>query len=128
MTYGSYVYNPGGHRGTEPRPYSKDVIEKNQFREDDWRASHLRTFKRKALNKIDLKDLQDSNGEYYKMTYDQAIMLPVLEIAGERSEFIIDVLHVYNRTNPLNVDKSKGQKQYAISQEIRKKKKYEAMT
>ena len=62
------------------------------------------------------------------MTYDQAIMLPVLEIAGERSEFIIDVLHVYNRTNPLNVDKSKGQKQYAISQEIRKKKKYEAMT
>ena len=127
ITYGSYVYNPGGLRGTEPRAYSKDVIEKNQFREDDWRASHLRTFKRKAWNKIDLKDLQDSSGEFYKMTYDQAIMLPVLEIAGDRSEFIFDVLHVYNRTNPLNVDKSKGQKQYAISQEIRKKKKYKAM-
>jgi hypothetical protein len=125
MTYGSYVFNPSGQRGPEPSEYSAEVIKTNSFRQDQWRASHLRTFKYKLWKHINLEDLKDENGEYYKMTYDQAIMLPLLEMASERSKFIPEVLHVYNKENPLNVDKAKAQEQYELAQKIRKKRSYE---
>jgi|3_EtaG_2_1085321.scaffolds.fasta_scaffold14048_2 hypothetical protein len=124
MTYGSYVFSQFGQRGPEPSEYSEEVIMANSFRQDKWRASHLRTFKYKLWKHINLEDLKDENDEYYKMTYDQAIMLPLLEIASERSKFIPEILHVYNKENPLNVDKTKAQEQYELAQTIRNKKPY----
>ena len=58
------------------------------------------------------------------MTYDQAIMLPFLEMSAERSKYIPDILHVYNKQNPLNVDKIKAQKQTNLAKYIRNKKRY----
>ena len=127
MTYGSYVFHPHGFRGPEPSEYSPDVIDNNAFRQDKWRASHLRTFKYKLWEHLKLEDLKDKEGNYYQMTYDQAIMLPLLELAGAKSQFIPEVLHVYNKENPLNVDKIKAQKQTAIAQEIRSKVPYERL-
>ena len=71
-----------------------------------------------------MEDLKDSDGHYYQMTYDQAIMLPLLEMAGTRAKFIPEILHVYNKENPLNVDKIKTQKQVATATEIRHKPAY----
>jgi hypothetical protein len=51
-------------------------------------------------------------------------MLPLLEMSSERSKYLDKIMHVYNRTNPLNVDKVKQQLQYNTSLEIRKKKPY----
>lgn len=124
MTYGSYVLSPGGNKGPEPSEYPKEVIKNNNFREDAWRASHLRSFKYKLWKNLDLEDLKGDDGEYYPMTYDQAIMLPLLEMSSERSKFISDCLYVYNKENPLNVDKIKAQKQYELAKKIRAKKKY----
>ena len=124
MTYGSYVFYPGGVRGPEPSEYSDDVIRTNSFRQDQWRASHLRTFKYSLWKHIDHNDLKDENGKYFKMTYDQAIMLPLLEMAGDQATFIPEILHVYNKDNPLNIDKNKAQEQYALAQKIRSKKPY----
>jgi len=124
VTYGSYVYYPNGQRGVEPSKYSNEVIENNGFRKDKWRASHLRTFKTKAWKQIDLKDLKCSEGKYYKMAYDQALMLPLLEICGDRIHFVDKILHVYNRQNPLNVDKIKQKEQFLTAQKIRSKKSY----
>ena len=124
MTYGSYVFHPRGIRGPEPSPYPPEVIENNAFRQDKWRASHLRTFKYKLWKNIKMEDLKDSDGHYYQMTYDQAIMLPLLEMAGTRAKFIPEILHVYNKENPLNVDKIKTQKQVATATEIRHKPAY----
>ena len=124
MTYGSYVFNPAGVRGPEPSEYSGEVIKTNSFRKDQWRASHLRTFKYGLWKHIDHNDLKDESGDYYKMTYDQAIMLPLLEMAGNRSAYIPETLHVYNKDNPLNIDKNKAQEQYALAQKIRSKKPY----
>ena len=124
LTYGSYVMHPYGILGPEPSKYPNEVVENNLYRQDQWRASHLRTFRKHLWDKIDHKDLQDSNGEYYKMAYDQAIMLPLLEMAGPRSKYIPEVLHVYNKENPLNVDKVKTQEQVKTAQEIRSKKSY----
>lgn len=127
MTYGTYVYFPNGLIGVEPSEYPDEVIENNSFRKDKWRASHLRTFKTKLWKNIDKDDLKDPSGDYYQTAYDQALMLPLLELSGHNSCYIDKVLHVYNRDNPLNVDKIKQKLQYETAQEIRKKKPYERL-
>ena len=124
LTYGSYVYTPVGSRGVEPSQYPADVVKNNSFREDQWRASHLRTFKHSLWKHLNHDDLKDEQGDYYKMTYDQAIMLPLLEMASERAKYIPDILHVYNKDNPLNIDKNKGQEQYELALKIRSKPSY----
>ena len=124
MTYGSYAYNPTGQKGVEPSEYPEDVLKDNLFREDQWRASHLRSFKYKIWKKIKKQDLQDNKQQFYKMAYDQAIMLPLLEMASERATYVDKCLYVYNKNNPLNVDKIKEKEQYETSLEIRKKPKY----
>ena len=127
LTYGSYVYHPMGTRGVEPSEYPEEVIKNNAFRQDKWRASHLRTFKYNLWKELDHKDLKDKEGNYFKMTYDQAIMLPLLEMASERSKYIPDLLHVYNKENPLNIDKNKALEQSALAQKIRAKKPYKRL-
>ncbi len=126
MTYGSYVYAPHGNKGVEPSQYPEDVIKNNSFRSDQWRASHLRTFKHKLWKEIDHNDLKNEEG-YYKVAYDQAIMLPLLEMAAERAIYIPEVMHVYNRVNPLNVDKIKQEEQFNTAQEVRAKKPYQRL-
>ena len=84
----------------------------------------MRSFKTHVWNKIDIEDLKDEDG-FYKMAYDQAIMLPMLEMSRERAEYISEILYVYNRDNPNNVDKVKQQEQYKTAQNIRKKRSYE---
>ena len=125
VTYGSYVLHPHAFRGPEPSSYPKEVVENNGYREDSWRASHLRTFKHSLWKKIRDADLRDESGKYYEVAYDQAIMLPLLELAGHRAKYIDSILHTYNKENPLNVDKNKAQKQSQTAAEIRKKTRYE---
>ena len=124
LTYGSYVYHPMGTRGVEPSEYPKEVVQKNTYRQDQWRASHLRSFKYSLWGHLNHDDLKDEHGEYYKMTYDQAIMLPLLEMSSERAKHIPDILHVYNKDNPLNIDKNKGKEQSALAGIIREKTPY----
>ena len=125
MTYGSYMYYPFGTEGVEPSDYPSEVVEKNTYREDDWRATHLRTFKKKLWDNINQDDFIDEDGEYYKMAYDQAMMLPMLEMAREYAAYTPEILHVYNRANVLNVDKIKQKQQYETMLRIRKRSKYE---
>ena len=122
LTYGSYVYHPRGTKGVEPSKYPDAVTNTNSYRRDIWRASHLRTFRRGLWNKLNYDDLKDKSGAYYKMTYDQAIMLPLLELADNKFKYIPEILHVYNKENPLNVDKIKAHEQTKIAKEIRHKK------
>ena len=127
LTYGSYMYYPFGSLGVEPSNYPEEVVEKNLYREDDWRASHLRTFKKKLWDNIDQQDFIDDDGEYYKTAYDQAMMLPMVEMARDRAKYISEILHVYNRANVINVDKQKQKQQYETMLRIRKKQKYERL-
>ena len=125
VTYGSYVMHPYGVRGPEPSKYPSDVVSNNLYREDKWRASHLRTFKHHLWKKINIDDLKDDEGKFYSVSYDQAIMLPLIEMASERVKYIDSVMHVYNKQNPLNVDKIKAQLQFETAQKIRQKTKYQ---
>ena len=125
MTYGSFVYYPSYTRGGEASEYPADTIKNNSYRKDQWRGSHLRTFKYKVWKEINHEDLRDTDGEYFEMTYDQAMMLPMLEMCGPKAKYVSDILYVYNSDNPNAVNKTRAKKQYNIMLDIRKKKPYD---
>ena len=128
MTYGSFVRFPDGLIGHEASEYSDSVVNEGAFRKDTWRASHLKTFKNFIWQKIAKEDLKNDEGEFYETAYDQAIMLPLLEMAGTRSKYIPEILCVYNIGNPNAVRKTRMQKQYQTMLNIRKKSPYKRLS
>ena len=128
LTYGSFVECPLGEIGKEASEYPEDVIKNNAYRLDTWRASHLKTFKFKLWKKINVDDLKDTTGNFYEMSYDQAMMLPMLEMAGEKALYIPEALYVYNTINPLAVNKTRAEKQHKLMLEIRAKKPYNRLS
>jgi len=127
MTYGSFIKYPSAHIGSEASKYPDDVIESNTYRKDIWRASHLKTFKFFLWDKIDKADFIDDDGEFYEMTYDQAIMFPMLEMSGPRAQYIDQINYVYNVSNPNAINKTRAQKQHNLMLKIRSKQKYERL-
>jgi len=124
MTYGSFVQFPHGTIGREASRYPEDVIRDGSYRKDKWRASHLKTFKSVLWNEVNVEDLRDNDGEFYEMTYDQAMMLPMLEMCGERAKYIPQVMYVYNVSNPNAVNKTRAKKQHNLMLKIRNKAPY----
>lgn len=99
MTYGTYEEYPYRSVSHIYREYPKDVVKNNSFREYQWLASHLRTFKRELLLSIDEKNFKREDGQWLDTAGDQAIMLPMLELSGEKSRYIPEILYVYNVAN-----------------------------
>jgi hypothetical protein len=100
------------------------------LRNSPFLVSHLRSFKSFVYKKIQEQDetfscMKDKNGEFYKMTYDVAIMFPIMEISGyEKVKFIDKILYFYNAHNPIS-DHIKNQKlQTDIHIEINQKEKF----
>lgn len=83
LTYGQYVW-PNGHAG-HCAPYTNETFK--TLRTGGYWASHLRTFKYKLYKELlkqdpDLSCYKNKDGEFYTMTYDIAMMTPLMEIAG----------------------------------------------
>jgi glycosyltransferase involved in cell wall biosynthesis len=108
------------------RPYENES-EFNNMRNKPFYVSHIRCFRAGLYHKIQEQDenfscMKDSNGEFYKMTYDVAIMYPIMEMAGyERTKYNDKALYVYNKHNPISDDKVNHALQYSIHQEINRK-------
>lgn len=99
MTHGTMKEYPSGVVGWSI-PIPDDIVTKNAFR--DYRCpSHLRTFYAWLFKKIELEDLL-YDGEFFQMTWDMAMMFPMIEMAAERHQFIKDVVYIYNMRTPLN--------------------------
>ena len=124
ITYGTYIEIPSGIRPFNVTAYSKEVIESRTFRQDIWRASHLRTFKYKLWKSINIEDLKDSSGNFYRMAWDLAFMFPMLEMAGNRIKFIQEILYCYNVSNPMNDHKVDHSLQLKLEREIRSRGRY----
>lgn len=124
LTYGSYAEFPAGNKGKFAKQIPERVIQTNSFRESEWYSSHLRTFKYHLWSRINKNDLLDSEGKYYKMAWDLSFMFPMLEMAGDRSRYIDELLYVYNLSNPLNDHKIDNSYQMRLEREIRSKPKY----
>lgn len=124
MTYGTYEEYPYRDVTFHYEAYPDDVINSNSFREYKWLASHLRTFRKDLIEKIDLNDLKDEEGNWLETTGDQAIMLPMLEMCGERSRYISDILYVYNVFETARDTNLNERRQIQLAKYIRSKPKY----
>jgi glycosyltransferase involved in cell wall biosynthesis len=101
MTYGQYINYPSLELGTtilHGTCYDNYVHINKLYRSDNWRASHLRTFKWHLYNQIKKEDLLFSEtGEYYIYAEDLATSYPCLEMAGPEKIGVIDfIAYVYN--------------------------------
>ena len=124
MTYGSYAEYPGGKRGKFAKQIPIEWITQRHLRRAPWQASHLRTFKHDLWDRIKVEDLQDADGNFYRMAWDLAFMFPMLEMAGTKSVHINQPLYVYNMSNPLNDHKIDNELQVRTENEIRQKPPY----
>ena len=88
VTYGSFMRYSG--EVVVCRPYQASP------RDEPWFASHLRTFKAGLFKKLKDSDLQ-LNCLWVSLGVDQAIMLPLIELAGlDRTVAVPDVRLIYN--------------------------------
>lgn len=117
MTYGQYQNHPDRGTGVA-QPYPQNVVDANGFRGWTWGATHLRTFYAWLFKQIKKDDLI-YNGDFYPMTWDFAMMFPMLEMSGNHSRFVSDILYVYNMENPINDHKVNVQLQQNLDRHIR---------
>lgn len=106
LTYGQFREHPSGVLGF-CRPYPRRVIERCAFRYHPDTPSHLRTFYAGLFHKIRKEDLM-FQGDFFPVTYDLAVMFPMVEMARLHHQFIPDVLVDYNGENPINDHKGLG--------------------
>jgi len=127
MTYGSYAEYPTNVRGKFSKQIPPEWIKNRTLRDSPWLASHLRTFKYKLWKKIKKQDFLDSDGNFYKMAWDLSFMFPMLEMAGEKSRHISEILYTYNVDNPINDHKVDNRYQIRLEREIRSKPPYKTL-
>ena len=129
LTYGSYIEYPSNIRGKFASKVPEHIIENNLFRNSPWMTSHLRTWKYGLWEEVDQQrsftepDVIDADN-HFANCWDLAYMFPLLELAGPKIHFIQDIMYVYNRQNPLNVDKLDHNLQLVMEQKIRNMEKY----
>ncbi|WP_160069137.1 glycosyltransferase family 2 protein [Sphingobacterium bovisgrunnientis] len=123
LTYGSFkLMNSHKIFGSA---YSRD--EYRILRQATWKASHLKTFKFELFDKYrkidsNFSHMKDKYQIFYLMTYDIALMFPLLELAGFNKIFFVkEPLYLY-RLHDNNDSVVDGQLQYNIEIEIRAKK------
>jgi glycosyltransferase involved in cell wall biosynthesis len=122
ITAGSYVDN-ATYQVTSP--VLAEGFWEGNIRHKAWTFSHLRTFRRELFLNINEDDMIDADGQYYKCTFDQVMMYPMVEMAGpEHFKALNDVLYIYNRLNPISVDRVHRHDQLRIESVIRSKKPY----
>lgn len=119
LTYGQFQLYPSGiHGWASPMP--NYIVENNAFRDFQHLPTHLRTFYAWLFKEIKLEDLL-YQGEFYPMTWDMAMMFPMIEMAGERHQFIPEIMYIYNDENTISDHHVSRQLQAHLAQIIKKR-------
>ena len=122
MTYGTYQIYPDATLGSW-HAIDQSVIAANAFRQSTWISSHLRTFYASLFKRIALNDLMHE-GAFFSVTWDMAFMFPMLEMAGNHSRHVPEILYVYNQSNPINDYKVRLPLVLAMDKLIRSRARY----
>ncbi len=112
MTYGSFMDTDG--KPSWMGAYPQRVVRDGKYRQFAWRGSHLKTFKQWLFRKIDYSAFKDDNGNWFHITGDVALMLPLLEMARERAHYIPTPIYNYNVETPDNDHKTAAVEQVRI--------------
>lgn len=122
ITYGQFQNYPTEIIGF-CKDYPIDTVENNSFRDVTAGPSHLRTFYAGLFQKIKEDDLK-MDGEFFPMTYDLAMMFPMLEMAGKHYKFCSTVLLDYNTQNPISDHRVSAELQKHCDEVIRARERY----
>lgn len=125
MTYGQFRGIQSGSIGFCCE-YPKIIVELHAFRKYVHMPSHLKTFYAWLFKKICKEDLL-YEGDFYKMTGDLAVVLPMIEMAAKHYKFISDVLYLYNEGNPISDHIVNFNLQMELAHYIRSLKPYDAL-
>lgn len=125
LTYGQFTIYPEKEIGWAIA-MPDEVVKNNRFRYFEHLPTHLRTFYAGLFKQIQLRDLLYF-GDFYEMSWDMAIMFPMIEMAGERHRFIKDVMYVYNNTNSISDHRVSRQLQAHLAQIIKAKRCYKPL-
>lgn len=106
------------------QPYPVEVRKNKTYRKHlfNWGIpyTHLRTFKRYLLDRVDNAPFQKSNGEWYRAGGDVAIFYALIESADwQKVKSVCDIHYHYNDKNPNNDYKINNDEQDKTAQEIR---------
>ena len=132
MTYGDFVCYDGSGSSTKSfpqgTPHDEFIHRHKLYRQDVWKASHLRTYKYFLWKAIDKEDMISSiDGKYYWHATDLAWAYPCMEMCPKDKIGVVDfITYVYN-TTPKNQERTKVREAVDNSKfevEIRNKKKY----
>ena len=123
LTYGQYKNHPDGAVGIS-QPYPRHIIDSASYRQFVWCASHLRTFYAWLFKKIKKEDLM-YNGDFLQMTWDFAMMFPMLEMSAHHAQFVSEILYIYNLENPINDHKVNQLLQQSLDRYMRSLPKYQ---
>ena len=125
MTYGSWVSNVEHIIGGLPG-YSEGTTD---FRNVEWRATAVRTWKKWLWDLIDDEDLRDEKGDYLAVAEDLAVMFPMLEMSGtDKARHIPQTLMLYNRANPASVGNINRAELERLAEYVRRKPRYRPLT
>jgi len=103
LTYGQYQMASKSSIKGHCKAYPEAILRSRDFRKHNFVASHLRTYKGFLWNKIKRGDFKDWDGKFAEMTYDVAIMMPMMEMCPYgKIRFFEESMYVYNDANPLN--------------------------
>lgn len=124
LTYGSFITSKGEKRGSA---YELRTIRSNGFRSAPWKASHLKTFRLALWQALNDQDLRDEQGRYFRSAIDLAIMLPLLELAGDHQAHISDIIYIYNTDNPTSITRRCRADQHQSAQQVRSRQPHQPL-
>jgi glycosyltransferase involved in cell wall biosynthesis len=133
MTYGGFIaWNGPDVEPTLPYPQSTEhpefIHNNKMYRQDHWRASHLRTYRAFLLQAVKLEDLKSLiDGKYYWHASDLAWQYPCMEMCPKDKIQLIDFYaHVYNhsQSNRVRTHERECNTNVKYETEIRNRKKY----
>lgn len=132
MTYGGMiVQTDNGFVEANPHnsPYSDVVHRMKAYREDSWRASHLRTYRAFLWKSVDIKDMYEIGTDtYYNHAADLALQFPCLEMCPKDKIGVVPFqTYAYNATQRNTIRTSQRQmdtRNFFIESQIRNRKRY----
>lgn len=125
LTFGQFKTSSNNKVGF-CHPFPDWVIRTGAYRNFHWLSSHLRTFYAGLFKKIKKEDLCE-HGEFFPVTWDLAMLFPMLEMAAGRHHCFDDVMYVYNDLTPLNDYKLRLEQMQKCETVIRARPAYAAL-
>jgi len=127
LTYGQFKNWPTGKVGW-CKEIPPNIIRENKFREYGFWFAQPRTYYAWLAKRIKKEDLINPQTKaFYQVAGDVALMLPMVEMAGNHIKFIPQILYYRNVKTPLNDFKCHLEEQLKITEMITHQKSYQPL-